>query len=236
MTITDRQKDILEKLIGEYIKLAWPISSDFLKKECHLSISPATIRLDLADLTRAGFLEKHYISGGRIPTDRGWRFFVDNLFEKDDFAKNGEKILKEFEEIFKEVNDIFHFSQEIAKRLASFSANLGLVYSQELGVFWKEGWEKIVKIPEFQNLDYLKKFTELVNDLERNIEKFDFFEKGEKIKVYIGKESPFKEKKFGIVAGKSLERTTFVILGPKRMDYNRNIGLINYLIKKIEKI
>ena len=238
--VTERQKNILEKLIEEHIKFALPISSTFLKERCHFPISSATIRLDFAELSKAGFLEKHYISGGRVPTDKGYRFFVDNLLEKEDFAGEEERISKEFQLIFKEmkkINDTFRFSHEIAKNIASFSSNLGVSYFEDFDVFWKEGWEEVVRAPEFHNLEYLKKFTELINDLEENIQKISLNGKDKKIKVYIGKESPFRRKEFSLVVGKSLtpqKQATFAVVGPKRMNFKRNISLIEGLIKTIE--
>ena len=235
--ITERQKEILKRVVQEHIKNAFPISSGFLKQKCHLTISSATIRMDFGELTQAGFLKKHYISGGRVPTDKGYRFFVDNLFEKEDFGLNEEKISKEFQSIFREIDDVLRISHEAAKSLAVFSSNFAVSYLRNSNIFWKEGWQEVVRAPEFHNLDYLRKFTELINDLEENIEKFDINGKGKRVKVYIGKESPFKRKEFSIIAAKTSNpknRTTFAILGPKRMDFKRNISLIEGLIKTVE--
>jgi len=237
--ITQRQIEILEKLIEEHIKTASPISSAFLKKKFRLKVCPATIRLDFAQLTQAGFLEKQYTSGGRVPTDKAYRFFVNRLLENGDFQTEEEKFLKELTEIFEKIDSILDLFHESAKALASFSSNLGVVFDQNFKTFWKEGWERIIKIPEFHDIDYLKKFTELVSDLEENIDRLDFPEETKKVKIYIGKESPFKRKEFCIVVGKGCvkrDRATFVILGPKRMDFKNNISLINSLIKKLETI
>lgn len=237
INVTERQKNILEKVIQEYIKNALPVSSKFLKQKCRLDISPATIRLDFGELTQAGFLKKSYISGGRVPTDKGYRFFVDNLFEKGCFAQDKKRIFKKFQEVFKEIDDVFRFSREIAKNLAVSSSNFAVSYFQDFNVFWKEGWDEILQEPEFHNFDYLRKFTELINDLEENVEKLDFVEKNKKIKVYIGKESPFRRKEFSIIVGRSSnpeKRAIFAILGPKRMNFKKNINLINCLISQVE--
>lgn len=229
---TPRQKEILEGVVEEYIKNASPISSSFLKKSRHLGVSSATIRLDFVQLTKAGFLKKPYLSGGRIPTDKGYRFFVDNLFEREAFEKEGE-FFSELSAIFKNREDILRFSHEIAKKLAFLSSNLAIVFLEDFGLFWKEGWEGIFQIPEFQDFDYLRKFTELVNDLEENIKKLTPSLKTQKINVYIGKESPLRRKEFCLILTKIFfPKTTFAILGPKRMDFKRNISLLKYLIEK----
>lgn len=237
--ITERQKLILETVIDEYIRRASPISSDFLKTECNFEVSPATIRLDLVELTKSGFLQQPYISGGRVPTDKGYRFFVDGLFEEKKLGTEGEKVSREFYSIFEEVNDILKLSHELVKSLASFSSNLSIARLQDFDIFWREGWEEVVQAPEFHDIEYLKRFMEVVNDFERNIDKVDLGET-KKVRVYIGEELPFKRKEFSIVVGegtfskKRKKKGIFAILGPRRMDFKKNIQLINSLIETIE--
>ncbi len=79
--ITDRQADILNEIIKEYIKLASPVSSHSLEKKKGLNISSATIRNEMQKLTDEGYLCQPHTSAGRLPTDKGYRFFVDQLFE-----------------------------------------------------------------------------------------------------------------------------------------------------------
>lgn len=239
MFLTERQKSILLDVVDEYIKRACPISSDFLKQECRLDVSPATIRAELAELTREGFLLQPHTSGGRVPTDRGYRFFVDRLFKEDSLLMKWH--LQRITELFLEdINDMLRFSHRLAKELAGASSNLGFVFSDDFDVAWKEGWNEVVKAPEFNSHDYLRNFMTLVQYFEDDIGNINF-EKGEKIKVYIGKEVPFKVEEFSIVVGRpsskeSKRRPTLAILGPKRMDFKKNISLINSFIEEMEEL
>ncbi len=238
---THRQKLILQTVVDEYIKNAFPISSDFLKNECDLEVCPATIRLDLVELTQHGFLQKPHISSGRVPTDKGYRFFVDSFFAEDQAEHQADKTIDSFYSLFGEMNDMLKLSHEIARNLALASSNLGFVHFEDSDIFWKEGWEEIVKAPEFSNIDYFKYFMDLVNDFEKNIKKIQF-KKDEKIKIYIGKELPLKEKEFSVIVGKPVvaknktSQPTLAILGPKRMDFKRNIQLVNSLIDVMENL
>jgi len=117
LELTKRQENILEKIIWKYIKEVQPISSNFLKEEYNLEISPATIRAELARLDEDGFLEQVHISGGRIPTNKAYRFFVDNLFKEDFIEFGKEEILKEAFEGFEGLKDISKFSYELTKLL-----------------------------------------------------------------------------------------------------------------------
>lgn len=86
----ERQKDILKAIIEEYIKTARPVSSKSLCKK--FKVSSATIRNDMLDLENLGYLEKQHISSGRIPSEAGYRYYVDHLMEPKKIS--GEDMLK----------------------------------------------------------------------------------------------------------------------------------------------
>ncbi|MDD4662220.1 MAG: heat-inducible transcription repressor HrcA, partial [Candidatus Pacebacteria bacterium] len=77
--ITDRQKKILNVIIEEYINSAEPVSSQILAHKFGFDLCSATMRIEMKNLTDLGFLEKPYISSGRIPTDKAYRIFVDSF-------------------------------------------------------------------------------------------------------------------------------------------------------------
>lgn len=82
-----RQKYIFEIVVEEFIKSARPVGSEFLAENYDLEVSSATIRNDLAFLEGLGFLAKPHTSGGRVPTSRGWHFFIHEIHEPDEFSK-----------------------------------------------------------------------------------------------------------------------------------------------------
>ena len=235
--IEERRKQILETVVQEYIDHCSPISSDFLKNECALDVSPATIRMDLVQLTHDGFLQKTHISSGRVPTDKGYRFFVDSFFDADiDMVMN--TMLKEFNSIFGEMNDMSRLSHKLATDLAATSNNLSIVSFGGNDILCKEGWDKVIKAPEFNDAKYLKSFVDFVSDFERKFKDIDFKE-GERVKIFIGKEAPSSEKEFSAVVGQpqgknKKEKPKFAILGPKRMNFKKNVALINSLIETVE--
>ena len=83
MNLTLRQADILDSVISEYIRLAEPISSQHLEKRYDFGVSPATIRNELQALSEKGYLAQPHTSAGRMPTDKGYRFFVDGVSKKE---------------------------------------------------------------------------------------------------------------------------------------------------------
>jgi heat-inducible transcriptional repressor len=77
--LDDRKAAILRAVVQEYIQTAQPVGSAHLARAHNLGVSPATVRNEMAALERDGFLAHPHTSAGRIPTDKGYRFFVDNI-------------------------------------------------------------------------------------------------------------------------------------------------------------
>src|SRR6266513_5474399 len=77
----DRSKRVLAALVREYIASGEPVASSLLVTAAGLGVSSATVRSILARLEEEGFVQQPHTSAGRIPTDRGYRFFVDQLLE-----------------------------------------------------------------------------------------------------------------------------------------------------------
>lgn len=87
LTLPERQRLILKEIVDRYIRLYEPVSSRMILEEYGLQVSSATVRNDMYDLEKLGFIAKPYSSSGRIPTQRGFRFFVDWLLDLSELQK-----------------------------------------------------------------------------------------------------------------------------------------------------
>ena len=236
MIVTERQKEILNRIVADFIDLAQPISSEFLEEKHHFGICPATIRIEMQKLTDGGYLIQPHTSAGRVPTDKGYRFFVNNLFEKG--IPEEKDFLKLEDLIEREIGDRVRFLQSLTKNLASFSSNLALGYLFDEDLFWKEGWEDVLGEPEFKETKVITDFADVIRHFEKEIEDIKI---NSGIKVYIGKENPFsKVKDFSIIISKchfpNDEKGVLAIAGPKRMAYDKNINSLNSLTKLLETL
>ena len=86
--LSDRQKLILKAIIEEYVSTNEPVGSKSLTSKPYLDFSSATIRYDMQQLEEDGYLEKTHTSSGRIPSEVGYRYYVDNLIIRDDEVIN----------------------------------------------------------------------------------------------------------------------------------------------------
>lgn len=247
--ITERQVEILNKIIQDYIDFAQPISSEFLEKKHNFGISPATIRIEMQKLTDLNFLYQPHTSAGRIPTDKAYRFYVNRLLKTGGIEKSLQspsliRANKRMDEIIKNLSkeskeEFLKFSQEITKFLAFFSSNFVLSYLCDEEIFWKEGWQEIFEEPEFQNANSVKNFFETIEEFEKDIE--DFIPENSQTQIYIGGENQIPQaKEFSIISARycfpNKEEGILSILGPKRMTYARNIGIMNSLKKLLKEI
>ena len=119
--LNDRQKDILKLIVLQYVKTARPVGSKSICQK--LKCSSATIRNDMARLEELGFLEKTHISSGRIPSESGYRYYVDNLMEPKKIS--GEDMLK-LQTIFSnnelELSDAINKSLEIISDITNYTS------------------------------------------------------------------------------------------------------------------
>lgn len=236
MEITERQKEILSRIVTEHIKSAEPVSSQLLEKKYRFKVCSSTIRNEMQKLTEDGFISQPHTSAGRIPTDKGYRFFVDSLLKKEFFNRSSNFEIEDW--TGKEMTDSIKILQSITKNLALISSNLALGYLSDLKILWKDGWEEIIKEPEFEEKKVIDNFIGMIEEFEEEIEGLEI---NSGIKVYIGKESPFpKAKEFSTIITRchfsAEEEGILAIMGPKRMDYDKSIGSLYSLVKLLEKV
>jgi len=142
--LTERDRRVLQAIITDYIQTAEPVGSRIVSKKYKMGLSPATIRNVMADLEEMGFLIQPHTSAGRVPTDKGYRFFVDtilsmqrlNLEEKGNIEKS---LLMEGDPDIKEV------MKRASQLLSLLSKQTGVVLAPRFG-------SKIFKHIEFIKL------------------------------------------------------------------------------------
>lgn len=230
-----RKETILASIIKEYVDSAIPVGSSALAEKYDFGLSSATIRAEMMELEEKGYLYQPHTSAGRVPTDKGFRYFVDVLMGERKLTIEEQKSLQTEVLKLKAQNRIL--ARTTAKLLSLRSKNLavsGIVDSDE---FYKAGMQNLFSQPEFSNLDSVCKLAEVLDYLEEGMENLLEDLKDEKnVEVYIGKENPIcKADECSMVVSrynlKSGEEGLLAIIGPKRMEYSHNVSLIDYMKK-----
>lgn len=231
--MTERQQSILNAIVEQFAEVASPVGSSLLAKV--FNVSSATIRAEMAELERHGFIMQPHTSSGRVPTDRGYRFYVNNLNEKTAGSlseRRGEKALSTRVQSAGEPERVI---RNAVDTLVELTHNLGLatIGSQ----LYMSGLSNLFGQPEFINGVQVQQVAQLLDNLEPWLREAA---PNEPLSVYIGQENPV-----GRTAGCSLiisrfrspfsDRSYVGTLGPTRQSYRDVMKLVSRAGKELEE-
>lgn len=220
----DRQQDLLKILTSQYIKTAIPVSSKSI--ESNLKLSSATIRNEMAELEEEGYIYHPYTSAGRVPTELGYKFFVDNFIDDIVLGKKEQLFLGEVVKSFKNFEN--QIAKELAKGIAEFSKGAVFIAFSDNN-FYYTGISNLFSQPEFQENQLVYNLSQVIDHLDNVVSKiFDAIEFD--IEIYIGSQNPFSSDCSSVITKYENNKKVGLlgILGPTRMDYQNNISLLKY--------
>lgn len=121
--LNDRKRTILRSIIDGYIQSAQPVGSRTIARKHELGLGSATIRNEMADLEELGYITQPHTSAGRIPSDKGYRFYVDNLMEVHTLAFDDmRKIKKAMDARIDELNQLFRRASVIISNITGYTS------------------------------------------------------------------------------------------------------------------
>ncbi len=233
MTLNKRQENILFASIGEYIRTGEPVASVDLKRRFRFSFSPATIRGELVTLSYEGLLSQPHTSAGRVPTDAGYRWYVDMIEaerERDwsgsakDIRREG---FKEFEPL-DDLDDFFRKSMESFSEIVEALVVGGVMNESE--PLHKSGFRRGLGDPEFSEEEARNDFGELIDSIDQDVRKLVRSHRGAYFEIFIGEENPIPEARhYSMMVKKIRDHESeglLAILGPKRMHYDKGLALL----------
>jgi len=121
--LDERKQKILLAIIQDYIATAEPVGSRTISRKYELGVSPATIRNEMADLDEMGFIEQPYTSAGRIPSDKGYRYYVDFLMEKYPLSAEVQQAVRErFKRKLSDLEEVIRTTGELLSNMTDYIA------------------------------------------------------------------------------------------------------------------
>lgn len=115
--LSSRKENILKALVGEHLIAAAPVSSEVLWRKHHLGVSPATIRNEMAELEEEGYLEQPHTSAGRIPSDRGYRYYIEVLMEETEVPEAQRLLIRhQFHQVEKHLEEWVRLAGAVLSR------------------------------------------------------------------------------------------------------------------------
>lgn len=131
MKMDDRKQKVLLAIVHDYIATAEPVGSRTIAKKFKLGVSPATIRNEMADLEEQGYIEQPHTSAGRVPSELGYRYYVNYLMKKHDLTPDEEALIRSEFDI--KVKDIGQVIQKTGQLLSQFTHYTAMVLTPSIG-------------------------------------------------------------------------------------------------------
>lgn len=234
----ERTLRILAALINDFVESATPVASKKLLESGDFSVSSATVRNEFALLEEVGLIESPHVSSGKVPTEKGYRFFVDQLL-KEDVAED-----LRVQELFQKHIAEYHLEKtreslfDLIKLCSHLSGDVAFASIENDQTLYL-GLSKVLRSPEF--VAEPERGAQIVEVFERR-EKFqEMLEKMDlpvnEAKIFIGNENLFEEVQSCAMIVVRFERNGVKghigILGPMRMNYGFNRALLRNVIEML---
>ena len=247
MELSERQRQILCQIIEEYAETASPVGSVTMAKL--FQVSPATVRAEMARLEALGLIAQPHTSAGRVPTDAGYRYYVNHL-ENGDNVEQGMRLAGEVRRDDNRLSRGLHAlevrvtSQSRADAairgavdmLVELTGNLGLATIG--GQLYLAGMSRLFTQPEFGDTARVRAVAKLLDNLEPWLMEAA---PGEPLNIFIGHENPIgKNSEVSLIISKFRspysDRSYIGVLGPTRQNYARVMGLVKHAGNTLEAI
>lgn len=205
-----RKEQLLKLIIENYIQTAEPVGSKFLVSEEQLEVSGATVRNEMRELEEAGYLTQPHTSAGRIPTEAGYRYYI-------------EKFLHATEPKKAEVTRLRGASKReglkgVGKEIADMTENAVIIAFDADAVYYT-GISYLFTQPEFENHAHTLRVSEMFDHVEEHMDDlYDATEKDGGVRALIGKANPLGNA-CGTIVVRLGDDALVVMVGPMRMDY-----------------
>ncbi|MDO8522765.1 MAG: hypothetical protein Q7S12_00555 [bacterium] len=222
MRLDDRKEHILDFIVRDYIDTAVPVSSGRIVSRKVLDASSATLRNIMLELDEDGFLYQSHTSAGRAPTEKGYRYFIDNLMEIGDPAHDVRNELDSMmNDFFEESEHVFEdLSRMLAKHLRLFS---GISVLDDERIFG-HGLPEVLREPEFFEHGAAVRFVDFAENIQKNLKRHSDIDAD--------------AKGFGMVSvmfdGGDLGKCVVFSAGPQRMNYEKATSLLKYAAEDIK--
>ncbi len=226
--LDSRKKAIFDAVVAEHLRDGRPVGSNQIVTSRGLEVSSATVRNDLAELEDLGFLTHPHTSAGRIPTEQGWRYFLEHIKTDGKLASAEAKSLAAGLERAK-ANGV-NPAKGLAKALADLSETAVMVGFGPHDVYYT-GLSYLFNQPEFENPEYVHELSAVVDHLDEAMA--DVFQRPfrQEVEVFLGSDNPFGKECSVLCTAIALpdDRSGILgILGPLRLDYAGNIARLKF--------
>lgn len=235
----ERKDLVLEIVVDQYIQTISPVSSALITEQFPIDLSSATVRNILAELEEDGYLTHPHTSAGRIPTQSGYRYYVDHLMHQIQLLEEEKvRIKAEYLHEMSELERLLEKTSEVVSEVTNYTSIIS-VDGWHDKIFCR-GTSRVVQYPEAQDL---AKIQYILNALEEKGRILEIINRdlAQKVQIYIGQElacSPINDCSLVVASYKTHQGASgrIAVLGPTRMNYSRVVSALDYFSELMQEI
>lgn len=220
----NRQHNLLRLIVESYIETAEPIGSKFLVSEYGLEMSDATVRNEMRDLEQVGYLTHPHTSAGRIPTEAGYRFYVQQLLSPRELPK---KIKNDIEALANEEDADNNHLKQLGKLIAEEMDSAVVLAFGGHSVYYT-GLSNLFSQPEFEDNTQTVDVSLMLDQCEEIIDLVIQRFPETTPQIFIGTDNPFGDV-CSVIGARLPDGRLVTILGPQRMDYSKGKSIIDFI-------
>lgn len=226
--MTKRQETLLLTIVGEYIASAQPVSSGFLVAKIHDHVSSATVRNEMVVLENLGYIYQPHTSAGRVPTAKGYQFYVDAMVRKKAPNVKDQGVLHEISGTHDKGAARV---KGIAKAIAALTDEAVIIAFGAHDVYYT-GLSNLFAKPEFADQARVVSISQVIDQLDKIVA--SMFADVDAPMIRLGDDCPFGASCATVLAPLVVdgEQAVITVLGPLRMDYQKAFSLVDYIAKK----
>jgi len=238
LELDERKKRIFEAIVRDYLHTAEPVGSRTIWRTYMPDLSPATIRNEMADLEAMGLIVQPHTSAGRVPTDLGYRYYVDHLMKIRHLTVKEEEFIKEgLGHIRSDVEEALHQTLKVLSHLLEYASVIATLDKKTRVL--SSGFSHMLKQPEFTDMKYTRHVLETLEEEDLMIEMVREYTTQQGVTIRIGSENTFKEVKDCSVVmssynAKNLASGGLGVIGPTRMGYARVASVLENISRRLE--
>ncbi len=259
-----RKDKVFELIVRAYIETAEPVGSRMISRRSDLGLSSASIRNVMADLEEEGLLAQPHTSAGRVPTDKGYRYYVDRLMEREELHDDEKAEIRAELDKAKSIDGM---ALKVSKLISELTENTALIYIQGIkrisflsgqndpeqarklsalideaaAELFIDGAFRMFEQPEFQDSKQMRLLLQTLDDKDGLVRVFvKDLSRDEGLRVHIGSENaPEKLDNLSLVVKDChLGLTPFgaiAVVGPKRMRYARIVSVVEFVADTVSE-
>lgn len=230
----------MKVIVEEYVATAEPVSSKAVVERYDLPISSATVRNDMAELETAGYIRAPHTSAGRVPTEKGYSHYIAKFAHGDASPASSQKLRQAVEESSDPEGTI----RALARELVALTGDMAIAaFGPDRSFF--TGMGSLMNKPDFQNLEVMREMSAMLDRFDEVVQGvLEYLDQetvgtgpGASPRVMLGATNPFGKETAAVVIKCRLGNGRIGLLGligPMRMDYPKNLGLMEEVVEILD--